>query len=87
MYGSTANAAYANGANTMNSLVNTGSVPLRKRRPAGRRRRRNVLLSADNRNDTITTIYEEAFATPDPSEMYRAMISMAEGYVKLHYFE
>lgn len=86
MYPNSAGYLNAAGSNTMNSAVNSGSVPLRKRRPIGRRRR-NILLSADNRNDTITTVYEEGLATPDPSQMYQVMISMAEGYVKLHHFE
>lgn len=78
-------------ANTMNSLVSTGSVPLRRRRRpitvTGRRRKRNtVLLSSDNHNDTISSLYAEAIDMND-GEMYNAMIAIAEGYVKLHYFE
>lgn len=83
------NSSYMNGVstggiNTMNSLVNGGSVPLRKRRPIGRRKR-NVFLSADNRNETISSIYEQAFATPDPAEMYNVMIECAEGYAKFYF--
>lgn len=80
-------------ASTSNSLVSTGSVPLRRRRRPitlnGRRRKRNaILLSADNRNDTISSIYAEAMnVSPYDSEMYNAMIAIAEGYVKLNYFE
>ncbi|KAG5682508.1 hypothetical protein PVAND_011857 [Polypedilum vanderplanki] len=80
-------------ASTSNSLVGTGSVPLRRRRRPitlnGRRKRRNaaILLSADNRNDTISSIYAEALNEPYDGEMYNAMIAIAEGYVKLHYFE
>lgn len=70
----------------------TGSVPLRRRRRpinTGRRRKRNVLLSSDNQNDTISTVFEES---QSPSfdidgDMYHAMINLAEGYVKLNYFE
>jgi hypothetical protein len=79
------NAANAGNLNTMNSLVNGGSVPLlKKRRPIGRRKR-NVLLSADNRNETISSIYQQAFATPDPAEMYNVMIQCAEGYAKFYF--
>jgi hypothetical protein len=79
-------------ASTANNLVSTGSVPLRRRRRPitinGRRRKRHaILLSSDNRNDTIASIYAEAASTPYDSEMYHAMIAIAEGYVKLHYFE
>lgn len=74
----------ANSANTMNSLINTGSVPLRKRRPVGRRRR-NVLLSSDNRNETIASIYQQALAAPDPAEMYNVLIQCAEGYTKFYF--
>jgi hypothetical protein len=79
------NTANAGGINTMNSIINAGSVPLlKKRRPIGRRKR-NVLLSADNRNETISTIYQQAFATPDPAEMYNVMIQCAEGYTKFYF--
>lgn len=79
------NAANAGSINTMNSLMNTGSVPLlRKRRPVGRRKR-NVLLSADNRNETISSIYQQAFATPDLADMYNVMIQCAEGYTKFYF--
>jgi hypothetical protein len=80
-------------ASTSNSLISTRPVPLRRRRPItlnGRRRKRDaILLSADNRNDTISSIYAEAMdmSGPRDSEMYSAMIAIAEGYVKLHYFE
>lgn len=69
----------------MNSLANTGAVPLiRKRRPLGRRRR-NIFLSADYYNDTQLFIDEEPYATPDPIEMYNVMIQCAEDYTKLLY--
>jgi hypothetical protein len=68
-----------------------GSVPLRRRRrpiSVGRRRRRNVvLLSSDNRNDTLSSLYEESLTTPLDVDMYHALINLAEGYVKLNYFE
>lgn len=67
---------------------NAGSVPLRRRRRPisfGRRRKRNVLLSTDNHNDTISSLYNESFGLD--GDMYNAMISIAEGYVKLQYFE
>lgn len=87
--------ANASTSNTMNSFVNTGSVPLRRRRRpitaiTGRRRKRNtVLLSSDNRNDTISSIYTESMNMNNPhdGDMYNAMIAIAEGYVKLHVFE
>lgn len=79
-------------SNTMNSLVNTGSVPLRRRRRpiaiTGRRRKRNAaFLSSDNRNDTVSSIYAESMSNPYDGDMYNAMIALAEGYVKLHVFE
>lgn len=82
-------------ASTSNSLVNAGSIPLRRRRrpisvSGGRRRKRDtILLSSDNRNDTISSIYAESigFNNPYDGEMYNAMIAIAEGYVKLHYYE
>lgn len=83
---------YSNGAlngggfNTMNSLVNTGSIPLRKRRPVGRRRR-NVLISADNRNDTSLFDDQEEYATPNSAEMYHVMIQCAEDYTKLYFIQ
>ena len=84
----------ASTSNTLNSLVNTGSIPLRRRRRpitvTGRRRKRNTaFLSSDNRNDTISSIYAESMDMNNPydGDMYNAMISIAEGYVKLHFFE
>ncbi|CAG9805957.1 unnamed protein product [Chironomus riparius] len=84
----------ASTSNTMNSLVNAGSIPLRRRRRpitvTGRRRKRNTaFLSSDNRNDTISSIYAESMNMNNPydGDMYNAMISIAEGYVKLHFFE
>jgi hypothetical protein len=81
-------------ASTSNNLMNSGSVPLRRRRRpisiTGRRRKRNtVFLSSDNHNDTIASIYAESMSMNNPydGEMYNAMIAIAEGYVKLHYFE
>lgn len=71
-----------------NNMSNSGSVPLRKRRrpiSIGRRRKRNIFLSSDNHNDTISSLYNESFNMD--GDMYNAMISIAEGYVKLHYFE
>jgi hypothetical protein len=86
-----ANLQNASTSNTMNSLVNVGGVPLRRRRRPtasnGKRRRRNVLLSSDNRNDTISSLYMESLSEPYDGDMYNAMISIAEGYVKLHFFE
>lgn len=72
--------------------LNTGSVPLRRRRRpinVGRRRKRNVLLSSDNQNDTLSAVYEESQSLPFDidGDMYHAMINLAEGYVKLNYFE
>jgi len=77
--------ALTNGVNTMNSLTNTGAVPLRKRRPIGRRKR-SVFLSADNRNET-ELLMDESFATPDPAEMYNVMIQCAEDYTKLYFVQ
>lgn len=77
---------------TLNNMSSGGSVPLRRRRPiaVGRRRKRNiVLLSSENHNDTLSTLYEESQLTPFniDGDMYHAMINLAEGYVKLNYFE
>lgn len=75
-------------ASTLNSISNSGSVPLRRRRrpiSLGRRRKRNIFLSSENNNDTVSSIYNEAFNMD--GDMYNAMISIAEGYVKLQYFE
>lgn len=79
-------------AGTLNSISNTGSVPLRRRRRpinVGRRRKRNVLLSSDNQNDTLSAIYEESqsLSFDIDGDMYHAMINLAEGYVKLNYFK
>lgn len=80
-------------ASTSNSLTNTGSVPLRRRRRpisiVGRRRRKRntVMLSSDNHNDTISSIYMESLTNSyGDGDMYHAMISIAEGYVKFNYF-
>lgn len=74
-----------NGANTMNSIMNSGSVPLiRKRRPLGRKRR-NVLISDDIQNKTSSLEDENAFAKINPAEMYNVMIQYAEDYTKLYH--
>lgn len=81
-------ASMTNGATAggnINNMAIQGSVPLRKRRPG--RRRRNIFLSADNKNDTISSIYEESLASPDPDQMYQVMLMMAEGYVNLNYLK
>lgn len=79
---------YASGINTMNALTNTGSVPLIKyAKPPKGRRKRNVLLSSDNRNETISSIYQQSLATPDPVEMYNVMIQCAEGYTKFYFVQ
>lgn len=75
-----------NGVNTMNSIVNSGSVPLRKRRPLGRKRR-NVFLSGDNQNKTNSENDEESSAMIDPAEMYNVMIQCAEDYTKFYYIQ
>jgi hypothetical protein len=54
---------------------------IKKRKPFGRRRR-DILLSADNKNDTIDSIYYESLATPDPDQMFQVMVNFAEGYVR-----
>lgn len=73
------------GASLNNMNANQGPVPLRKRRPG--RKRRNVFLSADNKNDTLSSIYEDSLASPDPDQMYQVMLMMAEGYVNLNYLK
>lgn len=77
---------------SLNSVSGGGSVPLRRRRRpinVGRRRKRNVFLSSDNQNDTLSTLYEESQSAPFniDGDMYHAMINLAEGYVKFNYFE
>lgn len=73
-----------NGSNTMNSLVNSGSIPLRKRRPIGRKRR-NV-FEIRNFNDTVL-IPDLNSLNPDPRDMYFAMINCAENYTKFFMIE
>lgn len=75
--------SYTNSANTLNSLANTGSVPLRKRRPLGRKKR-SMQLIEDNRNFTTSFENSEAFMS-DPSEMYYVMIQCAEDFTKFYH--
>lgn len=73
---------------SMNGINNSGSVPLRRRRrpiSIGRRRKRNVFLSSDNHNDTISSLYNESLNID--VDMYHAMLTIAEGYVKFQQFE
>lgn len=73
-----------NSANTMNSIVNAGAVPLiRKRRPLGRKRR-NVFLSNDYHNDTNFLANDDSFLDINPAEMYNVMLQGAEDYSKLY---
>lgn len=57
---------------------------IKKRKPFGRRRR-DIFLSADNRNDTIDSIYYDSLATPDPDQMFQVMVNFAEGYVRFNH--
>lgn len=82
MYNSNA-MGLTSGTGTMNALMNAGSVPLRKRRPIGRRKR-DVFLSADNRNGT--QLFNDNGAFIDPAEMYTLMIQGAEDYTKFYHF-
>lgn len=75
-------------ASTLNSISSSGSVPLRRRRrpiSLGRRRKRNIFLSSETHNETISSLYNKSLNMD--GDMYNAMISIAEGYVKLQYFE
>jgi hypothetical protein len=65
------------GANTMNNLINTGSVPLRKRRPIGRKKRNLTVSPFDNYNNTE---YSTNLTTFTPEDMYFPMIQCAENY-------
>lgn len=42
------------------------------------------MLSSDNKNDTVDSIYEESLASPDPDQMFQVMVKVAEGYVNIH---
>ena len=86
MYNS--NLLASNASNTLNSVSGQGSVPLlRKRRPIGRRKR-SIFISAENRNATHLLEDEiELAASPDPAEMYYAMIQCAEDYTKFYYIK
>jgi hypothetical protein len=65
------------------ALTAQGNAAVKKRRPSYGRRRRNVFLSADNRNDTLTSILEdEMMAEPEPDQIYNVLLSMSEGFVK-----
>lgn len=83
MYNSNA-MGLTSGTGTMNALMNAGSVPLRKRRPIGRRKR-DVFLSADNRNGT--QLFDDKGAFIDPAEIYTIMIQGAEDYTKLYHLQ
>ena len=67
----------------MNSIVNTGSVPLRKRRPAGRRKR-----TADDlnfaRNDTISMNSDNMLTLPNSDDLYYVMIQCAQDYAQFY---
>jgi len=66
---------------TMSSSQSSAAV--KKRKPSFGRRRRDVILSADNRNDTLASISEEdMLAEPAPEQIYQVLLSMSEGFVK-----
>ena len=72
-----------NGGSSMNSLGNTGSVPLiRKRRPLGRKKR-SIIQSSDVHNFTYMFDIDQTIASPDPAVMYLIMLQCAERYSKL----
>jgi hypothetical protein len=71
---------------TLNSQTNTGSVPLRKRRPIGRRKRRNIVASSLN-NSTLNSIdFDDSsiMLLPSSLEMYDVFIYCAEDYTKFY---
>jgi hypothetical protein len=64
-------------------MSNQSSATIKRRKPSYGRRRRDVILSADNRNDTLASIIEEEMsAEPAPEQIYQVLLSMSEGYVK-----
>lgn len=75
---------------TLNSMTNTGSVPLKKRRrPIGRRKRRNIVASSLNNstmqyNDSIDFDDSSIIVLPSSLEMYDAFIFCAEDYTKFY---
>lgn len=79
---------YGNTLSAMNAMTNTGSIPLIKyAKPPRGRKRRNIFLASDNQNETISSVYQQAMATPDPAEMYNVMIQCAEGYTKFYFIQ
>lgn len=77
---------YTNGgSNTMNSLSNAGSVPLRKRRPITiGRRKRNIDFYSIYNNETMLSPQEEILNSFGPGKMYSVMIQCAEDYIHLY---
>lgn len=85
------NANLLNMPGTLNSQTNTGSVPLRKRRPIGRRKRRNIVASSLNNNSTLLDSADDfdvddssIMLLPSSLEMYDVFIYCAEDYTKFY---